>query len=32
MKKLKQLKIVLISNEDKEYKIDIENFLLKYNL
>ncbi|WP_420025579.1 virulence-associated protein BptA (plasmid) [Borreliella yangtzensis] len=32
IKKLKQLKIVLISNEDKEYKIDIENFLLKYNL
>nr|Q56NG8.1 RecName: Full=Protein BptA; AltName: Full=Borrelial persistence in ticks protein A; Flags: Precursor [Borreliella andersonii]AAX69077.1 BptA [Borreliella andersonii] len=32
IKKLKRLKIVLISNEDREYKIDIENFLPKYNL
>lgn len=32
IKKLKRLKIILISNEDREYKIDIENFLLKYNL
>ncbi|QFI15034.1 virulence-associated protein BptA (plasmid) [Borrelia sp. CA_690] len=32
IKKLERLKIVLISNEDREYKIDIENFLLKYNL
>ncbi|MBB6043680.1 virulence-associated protein BptA (plasmid) [Borreliella yangtzensis] len=32
IKKLKRLKIVLVSNEDKEYKIDIKNFLLKYNL
>lgn len=32
IKKLKRLKIILISNEDRKYKIDIENFLLKYNL
>ncbi|WP_418453961.1 virulence-associated protein BptA [Borreliella lusitaniae] len=32
IKKLKRLKIVLISNEDREYKIDIENFLLKYEI
>ncbi|WP_418454756.1 virulence-associated protein BptA (plasmid) [Borreliella spielmanii] len=32
IKKLKRLKIVLITNEDREYKIDIENFLPKYNL
>ncbi|ACO38369.1 conserved hypothetical protein (plasmid) [Borreliella burgdorferi 29805] len=32
IKKLKRLKIMLISNEDREYKIDIENFLPKYNL
>ncbi|WP_272872974.1 virulence-associated protein BptA [Borreliella turdi] len=32
IKKIKRLKITLISNEDREYKIDIENFLLKYNL
>ncbi|WP_215538871.1 virulence-associated protein BptA [Borreliella bavariensis] len=32
IKKLKRLKIILISNEDREYKINIENFLLKYNL
>ncbi|XOU12915.1 virulence-associated protein BptA (plasmid) [Borreliella americana] len=32
IKKLKRLKIILISNEDREYKIDIENFLPKYNL
>ncbi|WLN25897.1 hypothetical protein KJD10_05760 (plasmid) [Borreliella valaisiana] len=32
IKRLKQLKIVLVFNEDKEYKIDIKNFLLKYNL
>ncbi|WP_210376656.1 virulence-associated protein BptA [Borreliella valaisiana] len=32
IKRLKRLKIVLVSNEDKEYKIDIKNFLLKYNL
>ncbi|WP_418456712.1 virulence-associated protein BptA [Borreliella burgdorferi] len=32
IKKLKRLKIVLITNEDREYKINIENFLPKYNL
>ncbi|WP_418905287.1 virulence-associated protein BptA (plasmid) [Borreliella turdi] len=32
IKKIKRLKITLISNEGREYKIDIENFLLKYNL
>ncbi|MCR8910240.1 protein BptA, partial [Borreliella burgdorferi 297] len=31
IKNLKRLKIILISNEDREYKIDIENFLPKYN-
>ncbi|SCW41465.1 virulence-associated protein BptA [Borreliella japonica] len=31
LKKLKRIKIILITNEDKKYKIDIENFILKYN-
>ncbi|MCD2332721.1 virulence-associated protein BptA [Borreliella americana] len=31
LKKLKRIKIILINNEDKKYKIDIENFILKYN-
>ncbi|WP_420025672.1 virulence-associated protein BptA [Borreliella valaisiana] len=31
LKKLKRIKITLITNEDKKYKIDIENFILKYN-
>ncbi|WP_418885534.1 virulence-associated protein BptA [Borreliella tanukii] len=31
LKKLKRIKIILVTNEDKQYKIDIENFILKYN-